>query len=96
MQEWKEYLSIASFPNLQYLRTFYLPFCTEYALVEKTNGNIIEIKVTYDNGDIINTQRLIKAIAKNCPKLKFRKIFGHNIYSILGTEHYLKRYGRKL
>src|SRR5947207_12021659 len=75
MQEWEKYLLLASFPNLQYLNTSFLPFFNEYALVEKTNGKLIDIDISHYNdiAYVMNSQRLIKAIAKHCPKLESLK-----------------------
>jgi hypothetical protein len=74
MQEWDEYLSIASFPNLQYLETAFLPSCKDYMLIEKSHGNILEINIyrSYidQDPDPIYTKKLIIAISKCCPKLE--------------------------
>ncbi|GBC01439.1 hypothetical protein RclHR1_00420001 [Rhizophagus clarus] len=74
MQEWDQYLSIASFPNLRYLETAFLPSCKDYMLIEKSHGNILEINIyrSYidQDPDPFYTKKLIKAISKCCPKIE--------------------------
>ncbi|RIA91542.1 hypothetical protein C1645_116470 [Glomus cerebriforme] len=71
-QEWKKYLSIASFPNLQYLRTASFPCYEDYMLIEKSHGNLLEINIdrAYGYQDFTYNKKLIKAVAKNCPRIK--------------------------
>ena len=57
MEEWQKYLSIASFPNLQYLKPSYLS-CVEHQLVEKSHGNILKINTVY--GNIIEILYILK------------------------------------
>ena len=59
---------MSSFPNLQYLKTDW-PFFKEHLLLEKSNGNILEIRI-YRNQDPIYTKQLIKSIAKYCPRIE--------------------------
>ncbi|RIA91543.1 hypothetical protein C1645_767294, partial [Glomus cerebriforme] len=71
-QEWKKYLSIASFPNLLYLRTSYFPCYEDYMLIEKSHGNLLEINIARarEYQDPAYNKKLIKAIAKNCPRIE--------------------------
>ena len=69
MQEWKKYLSIASFPNLKHLKTSYLSNCNDYMLVEKSHGDILGISV-WHRQDPAYTKKLFKAIIKNCPRFE--------------------------
>ncbi|GBC09205.1 hypothetical protein RclHR1_08690008 [Rhizophagus clarus] len=62
-QEWEKYLSISSFPNLQYLETEYLPFYNDCLLIEKSHGNILEINISQDSNSIYHyTKKLINTI----------------------------------
>ncbi|RIA86514.1 hypothetical protein C1645_740801 [Glomus cerebriforme] len=72
MEEWENYLSISTFPNLQYIKTLFLPICSDYKLIEKSHENILEIKIyrRYEDQDSIYTEKLIKAIANHCPKIE--------------------------
>ncbi|RIA80156.1 hypothetical protein C1645_839220 [Glomus cerebriforme] len=74
MQEWDKYLSITSFPNLQYLEIAFLPSCKDYMLIEKSHGNILEINIyrsyIIQDPDPVYNNQLIKAIAKCCPKIE--------------------------
>ncbi|RIA91544.1 hypothetical protein C1645_767297 [Glomus cerebriforme] len=71
-QEWKKYLSIASFPNLQFLRTSYFPCYEDYMLIENSHGNLLEININRacEYQDPTYNKKLIKAIAKNCPRIE--------------------------
>ncbi|GET54461.1 hypothetical protein GLOIN_2v1545940 [Rhizophagus irregularis DAOM 181602=DAOM 197198] len=69
--EWEVSLSLASFPNLQYLETVFLPFSIECDLIEKSNGNILDIDICrMCNQDPNYTKKLIKAISTNCPNIE--------------------------
>jgi hypothetical protein len=68
IKEWRKYLSLASFPNLQYLKTDW-PFFREHLLIEKSNGNILEIRI-YRNNDPIYTKQLINSISTFCPRIE--------------------------
>ncbi|RIA98933.1 hypothetical protein C1645_866145 [Glomus cerebriforme] len=69
--EWKKYLSIASLPNLQYLKIKMITSWNYFELIEKSLGNILEIKIyRTHNQDPLCTEKLIETIAKNCPKIK--------------------------
>ncbi|PKC54104.1 hypothetical protein RhiirA1_477959 [Rhizophagus irregularis] len=74
MEVWDEYLSIASFPNLQYLEIYFntdLFITKDYMLIEKSNGNILEINIRREKlHDPIYTKILIITISKCCPKIK--------------------------
>ncbi|GBC21727.2 hypothetical protein GLOIN_2v1511704 [Rhizophagus irregularis DAOM 181602=DAOM 197198] len=72
MQEWRKYLSIVSFPELQYLKISYLPNYDDYKLIEKSHQGLLEINICrrYEYQDSVYTSKLIKAIAKYCPKIK--------------------------
>jgi hypothetical protein len=70
-QEWVYYLSIASFPNLEYVETTYLPLIIETLIIEKSGGNIVEIDIRYSlesQNHQAENKRLIKAISK-CLKI---------------------------
>jgi hypothetical protein len=64
--KWKEYLSIASFPNLQYLKTDQLTSTMNYKLIEKSHKNISEIDILQVCDSIYNTKDLIILISKYC------------------------------
>ncbi|CAB4382497.1 unnamed protein product [Rhizophagus irregularis] len=68
IKEWRKYLSLANFPNLQYLKTDW-PFFKEHLLIEKSNGNILEIRI-YRNHDPIYTNQLINSISRFCPRIE--------------------------
>ncbi|RIA98932.1 hypothetical protein C1645_812103 [Glomus cerebriforme] len=70
-EKWNEYLTKSSFPNLQNLKTSFLPYPRECDLIERSNGNILEIEMfrSIYNQDSSYTEKLIKTIAKNCPKI---------------------------
>ncbi|PKK70800.1 hypothetical protein RhiirC2_779229 [Rhizophagus irregularis] len=74
MNDWDEYISIVSFPNLQYLKIYFdtdLSITKDYILIEKSNGNILEINILKQNfHDPIYTKKLIITISKCCPKIK--------------------------
>ncbi|GBB97053.1 hypothetical protein RclHR1_02900016 [Rhizophagus clarus] len=68
IKEWRKYLSISTFPNLQYLKTDW-PFFREHLLIEKSNGNILEIRI-YRNHDPIYSKKLFNSISKYCPRIE--------------------------
>jgi hypothetical protein len=70
MQEWKKYLSISSFPNLQHFETIDLPFYNDYMLIEKSNGNILEINISQESNSVYHTKKLINTIIKYCPNIE--------------------------
>ncbi|RGB31129.1 hypothetical protein C1646_764453 [Rhizophagus diaphanus] len=76
--EWEHYLSTASFPNLQYLETLYLPISIIRLIIEKSDKNISEINICLcppgSRNYKIDNKQLIKAISTYCPKLKFLAI----------------------
>ncbi|PKC57859.1 hypothetical protein RhiirA1_471844 [Rhizophagus irregularis] len=69
LQELQKYLSIASFPNLLYLKTEYLPRHEVCMLIENSHGNIKNIDIRNDH-KFGYTKRLYKSIAINCPKIE--------------------------
>jgi hypothetical protein len=78
IQELKRYLSIASFPKLQYLKSDCLPRLGICMIIENSHGNIKKINIwNYCHRvgqDHIYTKRLFKAIARNCPKIECLKV----------------------
>jgi hypothetical protein len=70
MGEWNEYLPIASFPNLQYLKTYRLTFLMNYKLIEKSHKSISEIDIFQVHNFIFNTKELIILISKYCLKIE--------------------------
>ncbi|GBB89116.1 hypothetical protein RclHR1_01580017 [Rhizophagus clarus] len=71
--EWAYSLSLASFPNLQYLETAFLPFSKECDLIEKSNGSILDIDICRMNNNIEGigyNKKLIKVISTNCPNIE--------------------------
>ncbi|PKB98274.1 hypothetical protein RhiirA5_431650 [Rhizophagus irregularis] len=69
LQELQRCLSIASFPNLLYLKTKYLPRHEVCMLIENSHGNIKNIDIR-NNHKFGYTKRLYKSIAINCPKIE--------------------------
>ncbi|PKY47442.1 hypothetical protein RhiirA4_462629 [Rhizophagus irregularis] len=69
LQELQRCLSIASFPNLLYLKTKYLPRHEVCMLIENSHGNIKNIDIRNDD-NFGYTKRLYKSIAINCPKIE--------------------------
>ncbi|RIA88920.1 hypothetical protein C1645_806539 [Glomus cerebriforme] len=71
-KEIHKYLSISEFPNLEILKVDRLSCFEELAsLIEKTKGNISCVCITTVNKSAKNTDMLIKAIANNCPNIKY-------------------------
>src|SRR5438045_9403580 len=76
-----------SLPVIKILRTLQVPSKILTSLIENTKGNLIEINIfsTYfgDLGDL-DKIRLIQAIYKNCPNLKYLKqLFSNDNFSEL-------------
>uniref|UniRef100_U9SKX7 F-box domain-containing protein n=1 Tax=Rhizophagus irregularis (strain DAOM 181602 / DAOM 197198 / MUCL 43194) TaxID=747089 RepID=U9SKX7_RHIID len=73
--EWEHNLSTASFPNLQYLETLYLPISIIRLIIEKSGKDISEINICLcppgSRDYKTDNKQLIKAISIYCPKLKF-------------------------
>lgn len=71
-QEWELYLSMTFFPNLQYLKTSYLPSNIECLIIERSGGKILEINIrhTLKSQDyLIENKKLIKIISMYCSKI---------------------------
>ncbi|RIA91332.1 hypothetical protein C1645_737179 [Glomus cerebriforme] len=68
--DWDYYLSIISFPNIQYLKIIHLPSFNDYLLIEKSRGNLIEINIRHRYKNIAYTEKLINTIARCCPKIE--------------------------
>jgi hypothetical protein len=72
--EWEHYLSTASFPNLQYLETLYLPISIIRLIIERSGKDISEINICLcppgSRDYKTDNKQLIKAISIYCPKLK--------------------------
>ncbi|RIA91066.1 hypothetical protein C1645_768448 [Glomus cerebriforme] len=72
INRFQQYLAISEFPNLQSIGVTRLSCYKELAmLIEKTKGNILRVFIDATNRYAQNTGMLIKAIAENCPKIKF-------------------------
>ncbi|RIA91438.1 hypothetical protein C1645_875422 [Glomus cerebriforme] len=87
---WK-HLENASLPGLKFLKVYWAPSNSLASLIENTKGNLIEISINCgrDRGDEeAASKRLIQAIYRNCPKLKYLKILFRNI-NILELENLL-------
>ncbi|RIA90118.1 hypothetical protein C1645_823809 [Glomus cerebriforme] len=69
-QEWETYLSISSFPNLQSLGTLNLSIYIDCMIIEKSHGNILEIKIFRKEHNYVNHEKLLKTIANHCPKIE--------------------------
>ncbi|RIA83536.1 hypothetical protein C1645_833668 [Glomus cerebriforme] len=69
------HLEKVSLPLLKILRAQKVPSKILANLIENTNGNLTEISILYDG---IDDKRLIQAIHKNCPKLKYLKLLIKN------------------
>ncbi|GBB83141.1 hypothetical protein RclHR1_00010023 [Rhizophagus clarus] len=64
----------SSLPFLQIIKTKRIPIKALANLIENTNGNLFEINIEDTNYGDIDNRLLIKAIQKNCPKLKYLKL----------------------
>src|SRR5206468_821420 len=79
----QQHLTISEFPYLEYLYVYGFPCFKELAImIEKSNGNILEVGIYphYDNAK--NIGMLIKAIANNCSRIK-------NLSTPLKTEDFI-------
>ncbi|GBB91003.1 hypothetical protein RclHR1_01810006 [Rhizophagus clarus] len=63
-----------SLPYLQILKAKRVPINVLSSLIENTSGTLTEITIDYVSHDGINNKRIIQAIYKNCPKLKYLKL----------------------
>ncbi|GBB85339.1 hypothetical protein RclHR1_01190015 [Rhizophagus clarus] len=68
-----KYLATSTFPDLEsFIFEDYLICCKELAmLIEKTKGNLWYVEINIFDTFTDNTGMLLKAIANNCPKLKY-------------------------
>ncbi|RIA92878.1 hypothetical protein C1645_735984 [Glomus cerebriforme] len=72
IQEFQQYLGNSEFPELQFLDVDELSCFKELAmLIGKTRGNISGVSIYIFDKSAENTGMLIKAIANNCPKIKW-------------------------
>jgi len=88
IEEWENYLSISALPKLQYLRFAFLSIHEEHTLIERSNGNLLEIEVYcngYEHQDFVYTEKLIEAISKNCPKVE-KLTFGVELENLNGIK----------
>ncbi|PKY48776.1 hypothetical protein RhiirA4_464465 [Rhizophagus irregularis] len=67
--EWKRYLNMASFPDLQYLETTCLPSSITCLIIEKSGRNILEINIHSPLESESDNRNLIEVISIYCPKL---------------------------
>ncbi|RIA92264.1 hypothetical protein C1645_820952 [Glomus cerebriforme] len=63
-----------SLPSLQILRARRIWIKSLASLIENTSGSLVEIKIDYISHDGISNKRIIQAIYKNCPNLKYLKL----------------------
>ncbi|CAB4418289.1 unnamed protein product [Rhizophagus irregularis] len=72
----KQCLANSEFPNLKILGVTELECFKELAmLIEKTKGNISRIYVYTTDKWVKDTELLIQAVSKNCPKIKFLRTY---------------------
>ncbi|CAB4446016.1 unnamed protein product [Rhizophagus irregularis] len=69
-QKLQKYLSIASFPRLQYLKVHFLPYHDVCKLIENSHENIKEISTWSHFKEKDDSTKLFRVIAKNCPKIE--------------------------
>ncbi|RGB34640.1 hypothetical protein C1646_668362 [Rhizophagus diaphanus] len=71
---WESCLDKASFPDLQYLVTSFLPSGIERLIIEKSGGNILQIEIRFPFNEFedypVQNNQLIVAISNKCPHLK--------------------------
>jgi hypothetical protein len=72
-ESWDQ-LAAASLPSLQILNATEVPINILASLIEKTKGDLKEIKIDFVEHDDTNNKRLIQAIYQNCPKLKYLEL----------------------
>ncbi|PKC56105.1 hypothetical protein RhiirA1_542241 [Rhizophagus irregularis] len=76
VEKLKQCLSNSEFPNLKILGVTGLKCFKELAmLIEKTKGNISRIYVYTTDKWAKDTELLIQAVSKNCPKIKFLRTY---------------------
>jgi hypothetical protein len=71
--KWK-CLENLSLPFLQILKTKHVPIKVLSSLIENTSGSLTEISIDIVSHDGINNRKIIQAIYKNCPALKYLKL----------------------
>jgi hypothetical protein len=70
IKDFKQYLMISEFSELQCINLYGITCFKELALlIEKTKGNILQVIISVKNKTTENSGMLIKAIANNCPKI---------------------------
>jgi hypothetical protein len=67
-------LAAVSLPFLQILNAVVVPINILASLIEKTKGDLKEIRIRYIDPNDTNNKRLIQAIYQNCPKLKYLEL----------------------
>ncbi|CAG8712472.1 20902_t:CDS:2 [Rhizophagus irregularis] len=71
--KWK-CLEKLSLPFLEILKAKHVPIKVLTNLIENTNESLNEISIDYINHDWINNKKIIQAIYKKCPTLKYLKL----------------------
>ncbi|PKY40374.1 hypothetical protein RhiirA4_453730 [Rhizophagus irregularis] len=71
--KWK-CLENLSLPFLEILKAKHVPIKVLTNLIENTNESLNEISIDYVNHDWINNKKIIQAIYKKCPTLKYLKL----------------------
>ncbi|GBC17461.1 uncharacterized protein OCT59_003757 [Rhizophagus irregularis] len=79
-----------SLPFLQTLKAIKIPFDVLASLIDNTNGYLNEISISYVHNDEFSNKRIIQAIYKNCPNLKYLKLLFRSS-NILELENLLTR-----
>jgi hypothetical protein len=72
-ESWNQ-LATVSLPFLQILNATIVPINILASLIEKTKGDLKEIKIDFVDHDDSNNKRLIQAIYQNCPNLKYLEL----------------------
>ncbi|GBB98584.1 hypothetical protein RclHR1_03270007 [Rhizophagus clarus] len=67
-----------SLPFLRILKASRVPIRVLTSLIENTSGTLIEIKIDYIFHNEIDNKRIIEAIYRNCPNLKYLKLVLRN------------------
>jgi hypothetical protein len=76
-ESWDQ-LAAVSLPFLQILDATRIKTDILASLIEKTKGDLKEIKIYLTDNDDTNNKRLIRAIYQNCPNLKYLKLLIRN------------------
>jgi hypothetical protein len=77
VKSWDQLADI-SLPFLQILNATRVPINILPSLIEKTKGDLKEIKIDFVDHDDTNNKRLIQAIYQNCPNLKYLELLIRN------------------